>query len=70
MFGIDIKPFYILSIAILALAAEPLLAEEKCNVLGSLQADPIAIAEPVEFANIKPLVLIADRGRNVKVEKP
>lgn len=58
MFGINIKPVHTLYTAILALTAEPLLGEEKCDVLGSLQADPMAVAEPVNFSNIEPLALI------------
>ena len=52
MFGINIKPVHALIIAISALTAEPLLSEEKCDVLGSLQADPMAVEEPVDFFNI------------------
>ena len=48
-----------LFLAISALTAEPLLAKEKCDVLGSLAADPMAVSEPVDFANIEPLALIA-----------
>ena len=59
MFGINIKPVHTLSIVILALAAEPLLGEVKCDILGSLQADPMAVAEPVDFSNIEPTALIA-----------
>ena len=59
MFGIDIKLVHAVIIAILTLTAEPLLAEEKCDVLGSLQADPMAVAEPVDFSNIEPMALIA-----------
>ena len=32
---------------------------EQCDVLGALEADPMAIAEPVDFANIEALALIA-----------
>ena len=42
-----------------ALSAKPVLAEEKCDVLGSLEADPMAVSEPVDFSNIDPLTLIA-----------
>ena len=59
MFGINIKPVHTLYIAILALTAEPLLGAEKCDVLGSLQADPLAVAEPVDFSKIEPIALIA-----------
>ena len=32
--------------------------EEQCDVLGSLQADSMAVADPIDFANIEPLALI------------
>ena len=46
-------------LTIVALAAEPVLAEEQCDVLGTLEADPMAVAEPVDFANIEALALVA-----------
>ena len=48
-----------LFLAIVALTAKPVLAKEKCDVLGSLEADPMAVAEPVDFANIEASALIA-----------
>ena len=33
-------------------------SREQCDVLGSLQADSMAVADPVDFANIEPLALI------------
>ena len=33
-------------------------AREQCDILGSLQADSMAVADPVDFANIEPLALI------------
>ena len=48
-----------LFLAIITLAAKPVLAEEKCDVLGSLEADPMAVAKPVDFSDIEALALIA-----------
>ena len=59
MLRIDIKPVHALIIVISALTVETLLAAEKCDVLGSLQADPMAVAKPVDFSNIEPIALIA-----------
>ncbi len=51
--------YFRLFLAIVALMAKPVLAEEQCDVLGSLEADPMAVAEPVAFANIEASALIA-----------
>ena len=56
-----------LYLAFFALTTAAVLAEEKCDVLGSLEADPMAVAEPVGFANIEALALIAacDNALNI-----
>ena len=41
-------------------------AEEQCDVLGSLQADSMAVADPVDFANIERLALIEACDRALK----
>lgn len=48
-----------LVLAIFALTAKSVLPREQCDVLGALEADPMAVAEPVDFANIEALALIA-----------
>ena len=45
-----------------------MLAEENCDVLGSLQADPLAVTEAVKFTNIKALPLIAACDKALKVD--
>ena len=44
-------------IAMMITFATEAAAEEQCDVLGSLQADSIAVADPFNFANIEPLAL-------------
>ena len=45
--------------AMLMTLALQVMAEEQCDVLGSLRADPKAVAKAVDFANIQPLALIS-----------
>ena len=45
-------------IAMMITFATEAAAEEQCDVLGSLQADSMAVADTVDFANIEPLALI------------
>ena len=45
--------------AIVAFTTKSVIADEECDLLGSLEADPMAVAEPVDFANIEASALIA-----------
>ncbi len=54
--------------ALLLTLASQVLAEENCDVLGSLQADPLAVTEAVEFANIKARALIAACDKALKAD--
>ncbi len=45
-------------IAMVITFATEAASKEQCDVLGSLQADSMAVAEPVDFVNIEPLALI------------
>ena len=45
-------------IAMVITFATEAASREQCDVLGSLQADSMAVSDPVAFANIEPLALI------------
>ena len=49
----------IVLIGLLMLLASQVIAEKQCDVLGFLRANPNAVAEPVDFADIEPLALIS-----------